>query len=184
MDLESLIKFFREQGYSKEEALAAANSILIDNQKLAGMGDFGKPDLTVMHEAQVGTPTVEPMVPQDVAAWQAYKQAHPVMGYAKERMVEAGRGAKAMLGLDGKKSGVDEAIAHAERLSAAKMLQDYLMHQDIMRGAEHQKDVMNRAASTPGILDYLRGMVPTQPSPQQNADTLLSNMGAMGPAKR
>lgn len=123
------------------------------------------PDLSVMHEA-VARPdqaTGEKMVPQDVAAWQEYKRAHPVAGYAKERLVEAGRGARDMFGLDQKKGGFQATIDHHERLSAAKMLQDYLLSRDVIRGAEHEKEQLNKAAATPGIMDYLSGMVPAKP---------------------
>jgi hypothetical protein len=181
-DADLAIKYI-EMGVQPDRALQMADSY---KGGQAPVDQGGAPNLTVMHEAQVGKPTAEPMVPQDVAAWQEYKRQHPVAGYAKERILEAPQNLKDVGVGFGKlvKEGVMGKHVDAEKLSAAKMLQDYLTHQDIMRAAEHQKDVMNRAAATPGILDFLRGMVPTQPSPQQNADTLLTNMGAMGPAKR
>lgn len=107
--------------------------------------------------------------------WLQWKDEHPIRGYAKERLQEIAPGAKAFarpftespMSLLVPRKPRDLPNQHdVEKLSAAKMLQDYLMHQDVIRAAEHQKDVMNRAASTPGIMDYLQGAVNPQPQLQ------------------
>lgn len=76
--------------------------------------------------------------------WDQFTMDHPYQAATKKLLVTGGRA------LARPAPGIDEAQSRAEKVSAAKMLREYLMAQDQMRANEAIKGDLWHLASVPG----------------------------------
>lgn len=90
-------------------------------------------------------------IPPDVAQWNQYEQDHPVMANSKKLLAKGSAPLAALGGAIAKPAPTLADIqANNERLSAHKMLKEYLMNQDQLRAGEARKQGLWMLARMPG----------------------------------
>lgn len=134
-----MMRGWMENGWSPEEAAMiarlAASGLHIPLAAVAARQIMGLGDKT----------------PPDQRAWEAYEQSSPIMANSKKLLNKGAAPLRDMASAMARPAlGVAQAQSDNEKLSAHKMLKDYLMHQDQLRAGEVQKQGLWMLARMPG----------------------------------
>lgn len=135
-DMRSLVD---NQGWTPEAAAMLARFVA------AGM-DPSLAAIAVKQYMGMNTPDATPE-----QEWDKFEREQPIRANTKKLMIKAGRAERRATDALGKSfNPIKESEAQAERISAMKMLKDYVMMQDQARAGETMKNGLWMMARMPG----------------------------------